>query len=159
MRERGLALLYRLPLLREALIEVETARWAAVFARLLENRVPLMASLELTRTALMSHDIQMRLAQVERLVRGGSGLAAALGENRFLPTTALSLVRVGERSGTLPEMMRSVATIYDEIVRNRIKKILSIIEPAAIVLIGAVIGTVAVAIFLAITTINKVPGL
>jgi general secretion pathway protein F len=159
LRARAIAALYRAPLLGEALIEVETARWAAVFARLLENRVPLMASLELARTALTSRDIQLRLSQVERLVRGGSGLAQALAENRFLPTTALSLVRVGERSGSLPEMMRSVATIYDEIVRNRIKKVLAIIEPAAIVLIGALVATVAVAIFLAITTINKVPGL
>jgi general secretion pathway protein F len=76
-----------------------------------------------------------------------------------LPTTALSLVRVGERSGNLPEMMRSVAQIYDEIVRNRIKAALSIIEPTAIVLIGGAVGLVAVAIFMAITTINKVPGL
>jgi len=56
-------------------------------------------------------------------------------------------------------MTRSVATIYDEIVKNRIKATLSIIEPVAVVVIGGVIGMVAVAIFLAITAINKVPGL
>jgi general secretion pathway protein F len=149
----------RLPLLRDGLVEIETARWAAVLARLLENRVPLLHSLELAQGALRSRDIQLRLGQVERRVRAGESLAAALRDIAFLPTTALSLVRVGERSGNLPEMMRSVAQIYDEIVRNRIKATLSIIEPTAIVLIGGAVGVVAVAIFLAITTINKVPGL
>jgi general secretion pathway protein F len=158
-RGRVLALMARLPLLRDGLIEIETARWAAVLARLLENRVPLMHSLELARGALRSRDIQLRLGQVERRVRAGEALAVALHDNAFLPTTALSLVRVGERSGNLPEMMRSVAQIYDEIVRNRIKAALSIIEPTAIVLIGSTVGVVAVAIFLAITAINKVPGL
>jgi general secretion pathway protein F len=158
-RRQALALLTRLPMLRDGFIEIETARWAAVLARLLENRVPLMHSLELARGALRSLDIQLRLGQVERRVRAGEALATALRDIAFLPTTALSLVRVGERSGNLPEMMRSIAQIYDEIVRNRIKAALSIIEPIAIVLIGGAVGLVAVAIFMAITTINKVPGL
>lgn len=158
-RERAYAFFARLPLLRETLSEIETARWAGVLARLLENRVPLMQSLELARSALRGSDIQHRLGQAERRVRAGESLAATLSDQSFLPTTALSLIRVGERSGSLPEMMRSVAQIYDEVVRNRIKMALSIIEPTAIVLIGGAVGVVAVAIFLAITTINKLPGL
>jgi general secretion pathway protein F len=141
------------------MVEAETARWAAVLARLLENRVPLMQSLELSRTALRSRDIQSQLLQVERSVRTGGALAKSLDEHRFLPSTALSLVRVGERSGNLAEMMRSVAQIYEEIVRNRIRTTLSLIEPVAIVIIGGAIAMVAVAIFMAITSINNVPGL
>ena len=158
-RARGLDTLYGMPLLRNWLVEVETARWAAVLARLLENRVPLMQSLELARTALRSPDIRLRLSQVERSVRSGGALAVALSDHHFLPPTALSLIRVGERSGTLPEMVRSVTEIYEEIVRARIKAVLSILEPAAIVIIGAVVGLVAVAIFLAITAVNKLPTL
>jgi general secretion pathway protein F len=159
IRNRVRARLARLPLLGGWLAEIETARWAAVLARLLENRVPLMASLELARRALRGSGTQARMVQVERAVRSGRALAAALEDNHLLPTTALSLIRVGERSGNLPEMMRSVAAIYDEIVKNRVKTILAIIEPTAILLIGVVIGLMAVAIFLAITTINNVPGL
>jgi general secretion pathway protein F len=158
-RARALDTLYRMPLLRNWFVDVETARWAAVLARLLENRVPLMQSLELARTALRSPDIRLRLGQVERGVRSGGALAAGLQDHRFLPPTALSLIRVGERSGTLAEMVRSVTEIYEEIVSNRIKAVLSILEPVAIVIIGAVVGLVAVAIFLAITAVNKLPTL
>lgn len=149
----------RLPLLGRWLAEVETARWAAVIARLLENRVPLMSSLELARRALRGGEMQARMAHVERAVRSGRALGGALEDHHLLPTTALSLIRVGERSGNLAEMMRSVAAIYDELVRNRVKAILAIVEPAAILLIGGMIGLMAVAIFLAITTINNVPGI
>jgi general secretion pathway protein F len=158
-RMRGLDALYRVPVLRDWLVEIETARWAALLARLLENRVPLLQSLELARTALRSPDIRLRLTQVERSIRSGGTLAEALRDHRFLPPTALSLIRVGERSGTLPEMVRSVTEIYDETVRNRLKAALSIIEPVAIVMIGGVVGVVAVALFLAITAVNKLPTL
>lgn len=159
IRGLALALLSRTPVLRHWLTEFETARWSAVLARLLENRVPLMQSLELARSTLKSEEVQRRLVQVERSVRGGGALTAALDDNRVLPATALTLVRVGERSGNLPEMVRNVAAIYDEIIRNRIKVMLSIIEPVAILLIGAAVGVLAVAIFLAITSINDITGM
>ena len=135
----------RLPLVRHWAADVDVARWAGVLARLLENRVLLIQSLE--------------LARIERDVRAGAALATALGDSAFLAPTALTLIKVGERSGNLPEMVRSLASLYDEAVRNRTRTMLAIIEPIAILLIGGIIGIVAIAIFLAITSINKVPGL
>jgi general secretion pathway protein F len=76
-----------------------------------------------------------------------------------LSPTALSLIRVGERAGNLPEMVRGLATLCDEAVRDRSRTILAIVEPAAILVLGTVIGVVAMAIFLAITSVNNVPGL
>lgn len=159
VRQRGFALLLRLPVLRGWLLELETARWAAVLSRLLENRVPLLPSLELARTVLRGSDLQLRLAQVERGLRGGGTLSALLEEVGLLPSTALTLVRVGERSGSLAAMMRSVAQIYEEAVRNRLKTVLTIIEPVAIVLIGGAVGLVAIAVFLAVTSINDLSGM
>ncbi|HZT87973.1 MAG TPA: type II secretion system F family protein [Stellaceae bacterium] len=149
----------RLPLLRRWSGEVEIARWAAVLARLLENRVPLIHSLELARTALRRRDLQLRLGRVERDVRAGAALAVALADSAVLSPTALSLIRVGERAGNLPEMVRGLATLCDEAVRDRSRTILAIVEPAAILVLGTVIGVVAMAIFLAITSVNNVPGL
>jgi general secretion pathway protein F len=158
-REMALGWLSRVPILRSWLRDIEIARWAAVLARLLENRVPLIQSLELARTVLRGRVAQLRLSQVEREVRGGAALAAALDGSAFLAGSALTLIRVGERSGNLAEMVRSIATIYGDSVRHRTRIALSIIEPVAIVLIGGVIGLIAMAIFLAITSINNVPGL
>lgn len=149
----------RLPLLRTWSADVDVARWAAVIARLLENRVPLIQSLELARTMVRRRDLQLRLGRTERDVRAGAALAVALADSGFLAPAALAMIRVGERSGSLPEMVRSLATLYEESVRSRSRLLLAIIEPVAILLIGAVIGLVAMAVFLAITSINNVPGL
>jgi general secretion pathway protein F len=56
-------------------------------------------------------------------------------------------------------MVRSIASAYDEAVRQRARMALAIVEPVAIVLIGGVVGLIAAAIFLAITSINNVPGI
>jgi len=159
LREAMVSFATRLPILRGWASEVEIARWAAILARLLENRVPLIQSLELARTALRRRDVQLRLSRAERDVRTGASLAAALDDSMFLAPAALTLIRVGERSGNLSEMVSSVASLYHETIRKRTRVALSIIEPVAIVLIGAVIGLVAIAIFQAITSINNVPGL
>src|SRR5262249_35830152 len=129
-----------------------------ILARLLENRVPLVQSLALARTALRRHDLQLILGRVERDVRAGTALSTALHDAVFLAPTALAMIRVGERSGRLPEMMRNIASLYDGTVRNRTKTALVVIEPAAIIIIGAFVGLVAIAIFQAITSINNVPG-
>jgi general secretion pathway protein F len=158
-RDAALGLISRVPVLRSWLQDIEIARWAAVLARLLENRVPLIQSLELARTVLRGRDLQAHLNQVERDVRAGAALAAALDSSAFLAGPTLTLIRVGERSGNLAAMVRTIATNYEDAVRNRTRFVLSIIEPVAIVLIGGVIGLIAMAIFLAITSINNVPGL
>lgn len=149
----------RMPVLRRWTADMEVMRWAAILARLVENRVPLVQSLELARGALRRHDAQLALSRVERDVRAGAALSSALHDAAFLAPTGLAMIRVGERSGRLAEMMRSLASHYDEMIRNRTKTVLLIIEPAAIIIIGAFVGLVAIAIFQAITSINNVPGL
>lgn len=158
-RDRALGLLFRVPFLRRWLVDIEIARWSGLLARLLQSRVPLEQSLELARSILRQRGLRDRLTRVERDVRAGIDLAAALENSTILSTPALTLIRVGERSGKLADMVRSVCTLYDEAVRNRTRLVLSIIEPVAIVLIGAVIGLIATAIFMAITSINRIPGL
>jgi general secretion pathway protein F len=158
-REAAFGVAMRLPVVHSWLIEIEIARWAAVLARLLEQRVSLIQSLELARLDLRSRDMRSRFAQVERDVRAGAGLSAAVDTSALLPPMAMAMLRVGERSGNLAGMIRHLASMYDERVRDRIKVALAIIEPIAIVLIGGFIGLIAIAIFLGITSINNIPGL
>jgi general secretion pathway protein F len=79
-----------------------------------------------------------------------------MDEQDTFSDTALSLVQVGEESGELASMLRSLATLYEDSGRQRMKRFLLILEPAAIILIGIVIGGIVTAIMLAITSINQV---
>lgn len=144
----------RLPLVGAWLVEADTSRWAKVLAALLANKVPLMRALELAQAGLQIPHRFARMGEVTRAVRGGSALADALEDHEALTPTGYNLVRVGERSGKLAGMLLSLASLYEESGRNRMKKLLILIEPIAILLIGSVIGTIILGVILAITSAN-----
>lgn len=144
----------RLPLVGAWLVEADTSRWAKVLAALLANRVPLMRALELAQSGLQIPHRFARMGEVIRAVRGGSALADALEDHDALTATGYNLVRVGERSGKLAGMLDSLASLYEVAGRNRMKRLLILIEPVAILLIGSVIGTIILGVILAITSAN-----
>jgi general secretion pathway protein F len=128
-RDHGLDRLSALPLVGTWLVEADVARWAKVLAALLANRVPLMRALELAQAGLQLPHRRARMGEVTRAVRGGASLAEALESQEALTATGYNLVRVGERSGKLPQMLASLARLYDEAGRTRMKRLLILIEP------------------------------
>jgi len=100
--------------------------------------------------------VKHKLQQALREVRGGKKMAVALAEVQMLNVTGLNLIRVGERSGELANMLRTLATLYENAGRERLKRLLILLEPLAILIIGAVIGTIMIAVMLAITSLSNV---
>lgn len=154
VRDRCLDGASRLPVVGPWLVESDTARWAKVLGALLANRVPLMRGLELAQSGLQLPHRRARMGEVTRAVRGGSALADALEDHEALTPTGYNLVRVGERSGKLAPMLESLARLYAEAGRNRMKRVLILIEPIAILVIGSMIGTIILGVILAITSAN-----
>jgi len=145
-----------LPLIGVWLRDAEVARWASMLGTMLGNGVELIKALQLARDALALASLRDRLDQVTKLVRTGHSLSAAIESQRAFSDTALSLIQVGEESGELPTMLRSLATLYEDTARQRMKQFLLLLEPAAILFIGVVVGGIVAAIMLAITSINQV---
>ncbi|TKS52814.1 type II secretion system F family protein [Luteimonas yindakuii] len=147
----------RLPLLGEWLVEAEVGRWAGTLSALLVGRVELIRALGLAAGSVRLGFLQSRLTRVAQAVKSGSSLSAALREHRALNPTGYDLVAVGETSGELPKLLAALARLYETTGRDRMKRALQLIEPLAIIVIGAVIGTIVTAIILAITSVNDVP--
>ncbi len=145
-----------LPLIGVWLRDAEVARWASMLATMLANGVDLIKGLQLARDSVALESLRDRLDQVTKLVRTGHSLSAAIANQRAFSDTALSLIQVGEESGELPTMLRSLATLYEDTARQRMKQFLLLLEPAAILLIGVVVGGIVASIMLAITSINQV---
>lgn len=154
LRANALDTMSRWPVVGPWLVEADTARWAKVLGALLGNRVPLMRGLELAQSGLQLPQRRARMGEVTRAVRGGASLADALEDHDALTATGYNLVRVGERSGKLASMLDSLARLYEEAGRNRMKRVLILLEPIAILLIGSVIGTIILGVILAITSAN-----
>ncbi len=145
-----------LPIVGEWILEAETGRWAAMLGTLLENRVALMQALELSMLGIQLPSLKGKLTQVSRAVRAGAHLSQALQEHDALTPTGQNLVRAGERAGKLPPMLKSLAKLYEESSRTRMKRFLLLIEPIAILFIGAVIGLIITGVILAITSVNQI---
>jgi len=148
--------LARWPIIGIWLIESETGRWAAMMGTLLENRVALLRALELAEQGVQLPTLQARLGQVSKAVRAGTPLSQALQDNDALTATGHNLIRAGEKSGALPRMLRSLAKLLEESGRLRMKRVLLLIEPIAILVIGAVIGVIITGVILAITSVNQI---
>ncbi len=146
----------RLPFLGAWLMESDVGRWSAMLATLLDNRVSLLKSLELAQRYVSMTSLRARLMHVTQSVKNGARLAEALQEAGAITQMGFNLVRVGEHTGELPVMLRSLAKLYATSVRNRTKRFLTLLEPLAIIIIGAVIGLIMGGIVLAITSVNNI---
>ena len=145
-----------LPLIGPWLREAEIARWASMLSTMMANGVDLIKGLQLARDAVAIDSLRDRLEQASKMVRTGHSLSSAIESQHALSDTALSLIQVGEESGQLPTMLRSLATLYEDTARQRMKQFLLMLEPAAILFIGLVVGGIVAAIMLAITSVNQV---
>jgi general secretion pathway protein F len=156
LRSKTRDFLSRVPFLKHWMLEAAIGQWSSMLSTLLENRVPLLRALELSQRYVSITTLRSRLAQVSQSVRNGRTLADSLKDTGAVTATGFNLVRVGERSGNLPDMLRSLAILYTESGRNRMKRFLVLLEPMAIVIIGAVVGLIMAGIILAITSANNI---
>jgi general secretion pathway protein F len=153
-RTRWLSRLAKAPLIGVWLTEAETGRWATTLGTLLGNRVPILSALELAAQGLRFPDMRRSMQFVLRDVRGGATLADTVAKYGIVNATGINLIRVGEKSGELPQMVATLGELQSEAGRNRMKRFLLMLEPIAILVLGAIIAVIMVAIMMAITSIN-----
>ena len=156
IRQRVRDGLSTLPILGEWFTETDTAKWASLMSAMLASRVGLLDALGLAASSVRISRRKAMLEQATSDVRSGASLSAALEKRRALTPTGYSLLRVGEQSGQLAEMLRALATLYDENSRRRMKRLLTLIEPLAVVLVGGFLGVIMIGIILAITSVNDI---
>ena len=145
------------PLLGDVSLKLEIARFAKTMGTLLNQAVPIISALRLTREVLSNRRVA---AAVEPLIQGvkrGQGLAGLLAETRMFPALAVQLMTLGEQTGKLDSMLLELATIYDREVRVATKRLVALVEPAVILAMGLVVGTIVISTLLAIVSINEVP--
>jgi len=145
------------PLLGDVSLKLEIARFAKTMGTLLTQAVPIISALRLTREVLSNRRMA---AAVEPLIQGvkrGQGLATPLAESGMFPALAVQLMTLGEQTGKLDSMLLELAAIYDREVRVATKRLVALVEPAVILAMGLVVGTIVISTLLAIVSINEVP--
>lgn len=146
----------KVPLLGVALRKAETARFARAMGTLVANSVPLVQSLGIAGKILNNKRIANTLEGVAQGVKRGEGLAGPIRKTGEFPPLAAHLLTVGEETGKLDAMLHRMADIYETETREAIKRFTAFFEPAIILVMGILIGTLILSMLLAISSLNDV---
>jgi general secretion pathway protein F len=136
---------------------MEVARFSRTLGTLLHGGVPLLQAMTIVRDVVGNRSIARMIDPIRNGIKKGEGIAQPMKQSGVFPPLAMHLVEVGEESGKLDAMLVEVANVYDVDVRTSIKRIISFFEPALILLMGLIIGTIVVSMLLAIFSINDIP--
>jgi type IV pilus assembly protein PilC len=149
-------LVLAIPFIGEAARKFVTAQMARTLATLLGGGIPLVNSLEVTARSVSNHHMAKELDVVTQRVREGEGLAASLTARRVVPDVALKMIEVGESTGSLQDMLSSLADFYDEEVETSVGRFVTLIEPALLVLMGVVIAALVLALYMPLFQLSNV---
>jgi general secretion pathway protein F len=155
-RRRLATWILRSPVVGELVQAYVVAQFTRTLATLLESGVGLLQALRLAIDVVGNPVIKEELDSCVDGIRGGGALRTLLAQARYIPPLAVELVAVGEQTGQLPGMLVKVADVCDGEVRGKLRHLLSILEPALILGLGAIVGAIITAILTALLGLNDV---
>jgi general secretion pathway protein F len=147
--------LLSVPVLGKLLLSSETARFARMLAIMLGSSVDMLDALGIAAKSVTLVPLQRHLKQVIEEVREGSSLSRALAKSPLVPPLLPHLIGSGEASGNLVEMLDTGAESFEFKVQNQLSLLLGLLEPLLILLMGAIVLTIVIAILLPIFEMNQ----
>lgn len=145
------------PIFGSLIRKVEVARFSRTLGTLLQSGVPILPALNLVQEISQNLAIARSIVYVRERLREGKGMAKALEETHVFPPLAVHMISVGEETGRLDEMLDKVATSYEENIQTTVKRFVSFLEPLIILVMGAIVGFIVIAMLLAVFSINEIP--
>ncbi len=144
------SILLQLPYFGPMLKKVSIGRFCSTLSSMLSSGVNLLGALTICASSAGNKVIEKFILDIRSSLEKGEKFSVALAAGDLIPDMVVSMVAVGESTGALDDMLVKVSKYYEEEVDEAIKSILALIEPALIIFLGVVIGTVVVAMYLPI---------
>ena len=145
----------RLPLIGPLLLAAALGRFARTLGTLVKSGVSLLPALKIVENTIGNRVLAQQIARVAEETRGGDSLAAPLRKLGIFPRSVVQMIDVGEETGQLDEMLLKVAMIEERHMRARTKTVVSVLGPLLIVVVGAIVGFVALAVLLPIFRLSR----
>ncbi len=152
------SLLLKIPVIKVIITKTAIARFARIFASLMSAGVSIVEALETTAGAIGNAVIEKELISCSKAIQAGSQLSAELQKSKHFPPIVSQMLAVGEETGQTDTIILKVAEFYEEEVDTAVGALSSIIEPVMIVVLGGMVGLIAVSVFGPITQISSNAG-
>ena len=147
-RRRVDALVLKLPLFGELIQKTATAQFCRTFSSLTRAGVPILMSLEIVREITNNSIVSDAISNSRQDVLQGIPLSVALGRMNVFPDMSISMLSIGEETGEMDAMLSKVADFYEDEVEATVKALTSMLEPAMIVLVGGIVASILLAMYL-----------
>ena len=146
-------LMLKVPLFGELITMTATAQFCQIFSSLTRAGVPILMSLEISSQTAGNSIISDAILESRALVQEGVLLSTALIRQKVLPDMALNMLSIGEETGEMDKMLSKVADFYEDEVSAMVKALTSMLEPAMIVVVGGIVGSILLAMYLPMFTV------
>jgi type IV pilus assembly protein PilC len=145
----------KIPLFGELMRKVSISRITRTLSTLVSGGVPMLESLRITSSTAGNVILESSIMEARRMVAEGKTLTEAFTETGQFPFMLTQMVSVGEATGTLDEMMTKLADFYDEEVDASVSALLSIMEPVMLIVVGGMVGSLVVSMYLPIFSLMQ----
>jgi len=149
-------LMLRLPIFGELVLKSVIARWTRTLSTMFAAGVPLVEALDSVGGTAGNLVFTRATEQIQRDVAAGTALTTAMNGVGVFPTMVLQMAAIGEESGSLDDMLARAAEFYEDEVDEMVKGLSTLLEPIIIVVLGGLIGTIVVSMYLPIFKIGQV---
>ncbi|MBW4461687.1 MAG: type II secretion system F family protein [Nodosilinea sp. WJT8-NPBG4] len=138
----------KMPLFGDLIQKTATARFCRTFGSLSRSGVPILTALEIVRDTAGNQVIAEAVDDARKDVQGGGMISLALQKHAVFPGMAIQMISIGEETGELDAMLMKVADFYEDEVEQAVKALTSIMEPIMIVVLGGMVGSILVSMYL-----------
>jgi type IV pilus assembly protein PilC len=145
-----------LPLVGSIVRKFSTSQMARTLATLLGGGIPLVQALEVAARSVSNRYVAGELQHIAGRVREGQGLSATMRDHGVFPDVAVKMTEVGESTGSLQEMLNSLADFYDEDLETSLERFVTLVEPVLLILLGVVIAALLLALYLPLFQLSSV---
>ena len=136
----------RTPVLGDVVQYGVVERFCRILAAMLHAGVPVPDALDAAADATNNRVYQRALGSAKEEILRGEGLARPIADTQMFPGAAAQMIKVGEQSGTLDDQLELTANFYEGELKHKLKRLTSLFEPAVIVIMGLIVGFVAIAL-------------
>ena len=148
-------ILLKTPYVKKILLESAIVRLFRSMYMLLEGGVPLVEAIGFSKKMVGSAVLEEVLDKTEKKVTEGKKMSQLFGESPFIPALVIRMLNIGEETGTMPSMMKSIAEIHEEELDKDLQQLMTFLQPAVLLFLGAVVGLVVLAILLPLTDVSS----
>lgn len=145
----------KVPLIKTLTIQASVARFSRTMGTLQEGGVPMIESIRIGREVMHNCVLEEEMLRAEKRIIEGTSLSKELSRSLYMPKLVIKMVAVGEETGNMGAMLHRVADFYEAELEKNLDRMMALSQPAILLLMGALIGLILMAVFLPLTDMQS----